>query len=154
MGDSLIILVNARVVIGQNDFKMLPLLRTRHDVITLSDPIIRVRAIHGSDCFSPGAHDSHRLLFSRIVGFENFEEHSHDLASDSSALISFSAKCPSPNATEKYNQNVLHEEKNFVVIYHCNSYVVDMNKIQIKSIMNKYRRWTCRIHYKGNDSHS
>ena len=42
----------------------------------------------------------------------------------------------------------------FVVIYHCNSSVVDMNKIQIKSIMNKYREWTCRIHYKGNDSHS
>ena len=42
----------------------------------------------------------------------------------------------------------------FVVIYHCNSALVDMNKIQIKSIMNKYRGWTCRIHYKGNDSHS
>ena len=73
---------------------------------------------------------------------------------DSSALIYFSAKCPSTNATEKYNQYVLLEEKNFVVIYHCNSALVDMNKIQIKSIMNKYRGWTCRIHYTGNDSHS
>ena len=92
--DSLIILVNARVVIEQNDFKMLPLLRTRYDVKPLSDPIMRVRAIHGSDCFSKRVHDSHRLLFSRIVGFENFKEHSHDLANDSSALISFSAQCP------------------------------------------------------------
>lgn len=94
VGDSLIILVNARVVIEQNDFKMLPLLCTRYDVIPLFDPIMRVRAIHGSDCFSPRVHDSHRLLFSRIVGFENFKEHSHYLASDSSALISFSAQCP------------------------------------------------------------
>ena len=74
-------------MIGQNDFNMLPFFSTRHDVQLLSDPIIRVRAIHGSDCFSPGVHDSHGLLFSRIVGFENFKEHRHDLASDSSALI-------------------------------------------------------------------
>ena len=32
---------------------------------------------------------------------------------DSSALIYFSAKCPSTNATEKYNQYVLLEEINF-----------------------------------------
>ena len=141
-------------MIGQNDFKMLPLLSTRHDVKPLSYPIIRVRAIHGTDCFSPTVHDSHRLLFSRIVGFENFKEHRHDLASDSLALISFSAQCPSPNATENTIKMFYTRKKNFVVIYQCNSSVVDMNKIQIKSIMNKYRGWTCRIHYKGNDSHS
>ena len=53
------------------------------------------------------------------------------------------------NATEKYNQNVLHEEKNFCCYYHCNSYVVDMKKIQIKSILNKYRGWTYRINTSG-----
>ena len=148
------ILVNAQVVIGQNDFKILPLLRTRHDVQPLSDPIIRVRAIHGTDCFSPGVHDSHGLLFSRIVGFENFKEHSHDLASDSLALISFSAKCPLPNATENTIKMFYTMKKNFCCYlslqFFCGRHVV---KIQIKSIMNIYRGWTCRIHYKGNDSH-